>query len=746
MLRSRGGLIHSLWLIGRTVLSLQKPLLVSHAIHTHRCFFSAPSSLAFNLNSRRFECRRYYSSTNFQNAAETNTTETTESYIKTLLHDKRIDEAFRYFYYNVTPGDALALLTYYRFEETPDYYEKAMEIFQIINREKIPWNEQLVSAVMSIANKKGDFATTFQLYTKMPKLNLKFDRSCFNKVSFAVYKTQDKHMAKKLLQILKKGVDFVPNIASCDFIVMTAKNINDYLWMWDYVKKNQLTPNVPTYINYLKACYHTRGTKHKKLGELLYAQYLQSSEVHRPPIHNMFVQMFATQGNIPKSLQLFDEAKVVDEKLYTIMVNFMAEPRPHLSLEFYDKMQKAGFTPQEHAYTGVLKALGILGDQKHNTIYFLERGKQIHREVAENNLEYRESVQTALLQMYYKTGEPHTALQLFDKYVNDFKVTPKQHLLNNVLGAIARIGPEALDRGKQIHEQYITPRFADNTSLHNSLIQMYDKCGDPEKSFSIFDQMMGYVVLPNEITFINILSVISNFGPAYLSKGKYVHQQIIKQNILNIELYNALAHMYTACGKPHISLRLFEDMQHYRLPRDSVAYLQVFTAISLLGPDALEKGKQIHQEIAPRKSIMERKMITALMKMYLECGEPHKSLDVYEELFKNEIVPDVQFFVMALVVIARLGKSALEKGKQVHKDIITHELHTSIHINNSLMFMYDRCGEPHKSIELYDQIIANKWGPNTYRSSVFRYTLGSLTARPSHARKTKASTPRYHTI
>eukprot|EP01112_Ceratiomyxa_fruticulosa_P002872 TRINITY_DN13172_c0_g1_i1.p1 TRINITY_DN13172_c0_g1~~TRINITY_DN13172_c0_g1_i1.p1 ORF type:complete len:100 (+),score=27.92 TRINITY_DN13172_c0_g1_i1:35-301(+) len=80
---------------------------------------------------------------------------------------------------------------------------------------------------------------------------------------------------------------------------------------------------------------------------------------------------------------------------------------------------------------------------------------------------------------------------------------------------------------------------------------MYNKCGKPNKSIEVYDQMIAHNFKLTEITFTNILTAISNIGPNALERGKQIHQQIIQQKLdSNENLQSALDDMYEKCGEP----------------------------------------------------------------------------------------------------------------------------------------------------------------------------------------------------
>eukprot|EP01112_Ceratiomyxa_fruticulosa_P015043 TRINITY_DN4377_c0_g1_i1.p1 TRINITY_DN4377_c0_g1~~TRINITY_DN4377_c0_g1_i1.p1 ORF type:complete len:186 (-),score=42.68 TRINITY_DN4377_c0_g1_i1:55-612(-) len=184
--------------------------------------------------------------------------------------------------------------------------------------------------------------------------------------------------------------------------------------------------------------------------------------------------------------------------------------------------------------------------------------------------------------------------------------------------------------------------------------------------------MIGNHIQPDEITFTNILTAISSLGPSELEKVVQIHQQITQRKFdSNVILINSLIKTYTKCGELSKSIKLYNHMIGNNITRDKTTLITILATISSLGPGALEKGKKIHQHITKHKLDTNRAVINSLIQMYNNCGEPNKSIELYDRMIENNIKPNKMNFASILSIISNLGPSALEKGKQIHQQI-TH--------------------------------------------------------------------------
>ncbi|KAH0437049.1 hypothetical protein IEQ34_026312 [Dendrobium chrysotoxum] len=98
---------------------------------------------------------------------------------------------------------------------------------------------------------------------------------------------------------------------------------------------------------------------------------------------------------------------------------------------------------------------------------------------------------TALISGFEQNGQEDAAVDLFEQMLEE-GVCPTPFTLVSFLSACARLG--LIDRGKQVH-CYMLRRFIGfdcfNIFTHNSLIDMYAKCGDMESASVLFDNMPG---------------------------------------------------------------------------------------------------------------------------------------------------------------------------------------------------------------------------------------------------------------
>ncbi|KAI4973951.1 hypothetical protein ZWY2020_041732 [Hordeum vulgare] len=154
---------------------------------------------------------------------------------------------------------------------------------------------------------------------------------------------------------------------------------------------------------------------------------------------------------------------------------------------------------------------------------------------------------SCMIAAYSQANQPEEAMRLFKKMIEE-SVEPINATLVSVLPACAQLG--CLDLGRWIYDNYIISGKAVLTvNLGNAFIDMYAKCGDldaasrlfaemgeknvvtwnsmvmahavhgqSEEVLHLFEQLKGTGIMPDEITFLGLLSACGHSG--LVSEGR----------------------------------------------------------------------------------------------------------------------------------------------------------------------------------------------------------------------------------
>ncbi|KAK0604136.1 hypothetical protein LWI29_012384 [Acer saccharum] len=431
--------------------------------------------------------------------------------------------------------------------------------------------------------------------------------------------------------------------------------------------------------------------------------------------------------NLYFSCQNYDSAKLVfrtienplDLSLWNgLMVAYTKNYMFFEALDLFDRLLQNPFLkPDSFAYPSVLKACGGLGRVGY--------GKMIHTHLIKTGFGLDVVVSSSLVGMYakchkfeyaikvfdempdrdvaswntviscyYQDGQAEKALELFKK-MRDSGFEPNSVTLTIVISSCSRLLD--LERGKEIHKEYVKDGFVFDSYVSSALVDMYGKCGCLEMAREVFEQtpvksvvawnsMIGAYsskgdsksciklfrsmhlegIKPTVTTLSSI--IMSSSRSAQLEHGKFIHGYIIRNRIqtdifidsslidlyfkcgcvssaenvfdktvkTNVVSWNVMVSGYVTVGNYFKALSIHEDMKETSVKPDAVTFTSILSACSQLA--ALEKGKEIHKYIVESELESNEIAMGALLDMYAKCGAVDQAFNVFQKLPEKDLV------------------------------------------------------------------------------------------------------------
>ena len=323
----------------------------------------------------------------------------------------------------------------------------------------------------------------------------------------------------------------------------------------------KMEPNQVTMMGVLCAC--------ARLGRVMEGKSVHGFVIRRamdPELDTLgpaLMELYADSGNIRSCHKVFDAIREKTILSWNILLSIsVRNGQPEEALPLFVQMQTQGLMPDSYSLASSLSACGDIG--------FSQLGDQIHSYIIKTG-KFNEFVQNALIDMYAKCGFVHSAYKIFEKIKEKSVVTwnsmvfgfsqngysvaaitlfDQMHMncvkmdkltFLSVIQACSHLS--YLEKGKWIHHKLIINGLMEDSYLDTALTDMYSKCGDlqmahgvfdrmSERSIvswsamiagygkhgqinaaiSLFDQMLGLGIKPNDITFMHILSACSHAG------------------------------------------------------------------------------------------------------------------------------------------------------------------------------------------------------------------------------------------
>eukprot|EP01018_Ginkgo_biloba_P002727 Gb_38068 [translate_table: standard] len=357
---------------------------------------------------------------------------------------------------------------------------------------------------------------------------------------------------------------------------------------------------------------------------------------------------------------------------------------------------------------------------------------------------------TVMIAAYSRHGLAWEALALFHE-MKQTDIQPNQFTYASVLPACAHLA--ALEQGMEMHDEIIRRGFHFDVFVGNTLIDMYAKCGSQEKARDVFDKMhqrdvvswtaliTGYVqngqgveaiklfrqmrqegVKPDLKTFASVLPACDNF--AALKQGMHIHEEIMRSGFQSdVFLENSLLNMYATCGDIEMACDLFEKMHK----RDMVSWNTMIAGFALNGlmdealnlfvktpaPDDiswnaiiggyaqkghLDEALKLFLKMPKPNVISWNSMIAG----YTQNGQGEEALKFFRRMQLAEVKPDSKTLASVLPACANLA--VLERGMEIHEEIIRSGFQSDLFVENALMYMYAKCESIKRARDVFDKM------------------------------------------
>ncbi|KAK9117176.1 hypothetical protein Sjap_016123 [Stephania japonica] len=298
---------------------------------------------------------------------------------------------------------------------------------------------------------------------------------------------------------------------------------------------------------------------------------------------------------------------------------------------------------------------------------------------------------------------------------------------------------------------------------YNLVISGYAHNGHPQKSFSMFKEMVDKGIRENSSTFSSVVGVC---GDAWFHlEGLQVHcRAVFLGFISNMFVGSALTDFYMQIGYPDIALQLFDEMPERDLGTWNLVLrgfcdmgysqelLHFFSEMRLVGIEAnaltfcyvirgcgevqfLEQGKQLHCYVVKLSWALSNLFVAnALVDFYSSCGDlcgANKAIDLIpaEEVISwNSIISAyakkglsaeaLEFFakmqlwdkkpsIRSFVCLVNLSSDSqnLQLGQLIHCFVLKLGLdRASVHVQSALIDMYGKHSEIERSVTMFEDI------------------------------------------
>lgn len=284
-------------------------------------------------------------------------------------------------------------------------------------------------------------------------------------------------------------------------------------------------------------------------------------------------------------------------------------------------------------------------------------------------------------------GHGDKALQCWDDMLRE-GIQPDKITCVSSLKACSSMG--ALGQGKLIHMHILGVGLCLDSSVGNTLLDMYATCGALEDAVAVFiklskqdvvtwnvvmkglvrhdckwealqlyQQMQQEGAVPTGVTYVCVLKAYASLSA--LNNGKLLHACVLASGFqVDVHMSNALIDMYIKCGNLGDAHKVFDKWSQ----QDMVAW-------------------------------------NTMIAGYVQHGQGQEALRLFLHLHQIGLEPDRITFICILKVCSIVA--AFDQGKIIHTCILSKGMESRVSIVNALVDMYGKWGSIEDAQRVFDR-------------------------------------------
>lgn len=288
----------------------------------------------------------------------------------------------------------------------------------------------------------------------------------------------------------------------------------------------------------------------------------------------------------------------------------------------------------------------------------------------------------AMISGYWKWGYEEAACELFG-------LMPERNVVSWTAMVTGFSKVKDLERARRYFNQ-----MPERTVVSwNAMLSGYAQNGFEEMAMGLFDEMLRDGVMPDETTWVTVMSACSSRGDPSLAKVfvKTINESKIE---LNFFVRTGLVDMYAKCGKLEEAKRIFDEL---RGCRNSVTWNAMISAYMRIGD--LVSARDLFSRMPMKNVVSWNSMING----YAQNGQSPLAIELFKEMVAIEHPkPDEVTMISVLSACGHLG--ALEFGIRVANSVHNAQIQLTISGCNALIFMYSKCGSMVEAQRIFQEM------------------------------------------
>lgn len=282
-------------------------------------------------------------------------------------------------------------------------------------------------------------------------------------------------------------------------------------------------------------------------------------------------------------------------------------------------------------------------------------------------------------------------LKQLHAFIISFGLSQQDPFISKILCFSALSNSGDIDYAYRVFSQLYSPTIFN----WNTIIRGYSNSKTPNRSLSIFPDMLRLGVAPDYLTYPFLVKASARLLNQI--NGVSVHAHIIKTgHESDTFIQNSLIHMYASCGNIMWAHKVFDGMQAKNL----VSWNSMLDGYAKCGEMVLAR------KVFESMSESDVRSWSSLIDGYVKAGEYREAMAVFEKM--RVVGPKANEVTMVSVLCACAHLGALEKGRMMHKYIVDSGLPLTLVLQTSLVDMYAKCGAIEEALLVFRGVSKSK--------------------------------------
>jgi pentatricopeptide repeat protein len=252
------------------------------------------------------------------------------------------------------------------------------------------------------------------------------------------------------------------------------------------------------------------------------------------------------------------------------------------TVSLWKDMQRDRVVPDEVCFGTISQACSKIGDSQTaaQLIDYWHQGK----------LQFTPSVVHCI--NLVKAVQEVDQLQKLWHLIQKYQVILTPILCTTIFTTCANIGPPGISIGKDVHSHLNTAMVGMDVILLNTIINMYDKCGQPSLALEFFTQHRQQV-RPDSITYSTILAACGNVGSGCFKVGEAIFLQSCNENLMDLSVLAAFLRLLVKCGHAEQVNSVWKQFSPHVSQFDHLACHSMLSTCTELRKIGLALGNQV---------------------------------------------------------------------------------------------------------------------------------------------------------